>query len=379
MRSWFRINFLFICSFSIILFSCERPKPPFNEWYQEKEGNLVVSGSSFTETATFYSTDLMIDTIYRSMQGPFEIKPIAIDPNSEELLWITGYESKVLQAESNVTLGPAFMCHNNLDYGKAEQLPWQLKTSGANHRIFTLSQGQSKIQFPEGFGIPIPANQSLNMVSQVLNHHRPELFINTKHQSELKYLRESEIDGEMKALYQQAVFVTKQLSGAEGDHGMPLSCLPYHDHEDSPKEADVDHDCSIEYSREADYNPYQDKYGRKFTGHWVIPYGPDTLRTNVSKMMDLDDSSRIHLISVHLHPYAEALELWDLSSNQLIYEASFQKDSMNFGFKEIDYFSSKEGIPVYADHQYELVSAYDCTDSLNEHTAMAVMYLYLSE
>lgn len=379
MRSYHKTKYFIIGSLFILqgLNSCDREKPTFKEWYPQ--GQAEKSEDAFEETAEFYSTDLLIDTIYRSMQGPYEIKPVSIDGSSNELIWITGYESRVLQAESNVNLGPAFMCHNNLDYAKSEQLPWLLKTSGANHRIFTLSQGQNKIVFPDGFGIPILADQKLQIVSQVLNHHQPDLYINTKHRSILHYIRESERSRSMTPLYQQAVFVTKQIAGAEGDHGLPLSCLPYHDHSEESKEAEVEHDCSIEYSREADYNPYQDKYGRKYTGHWVIPFGADTIQTNVTKMLDLQEETRIHFISVHLHPFAEALELWDITEDKLLYEAEFTKDSLNFGFKEIDFYSSKEGIKVYPDHQYELISAYNCTDSLNEHSAMAVMYLYLKD
>ena len=238
------------------------------------------------------------------MQGPFEIKTVQIDKENEELLWIVGYESEVLQAESSVDLGAAFMCHNNLDYAYPEKLPWKLKTSGKNHRIFTLSQGQTELRFPKDYGIPIPADQPLNMVSQVLNHHRPELFINTKHHAKLHYIKEEELDHEITALYQQAVFVTKQIEGSEGAHGLPINCLPYHDHPDSAVKADVPHDCSVQYDEKAEYNPYEDAYGRKFTGHWVLPYEAETLRTDVSRMLDLDEDSRIHMISVHLHPFA---------------------------------------------------------------------------
>lgn len=376
MRYFTSILFLF----SIFFISCNDQKKDFDAWHEQLYKSDKDSENSPEEyTVEFLSTDLLIDTIYRSMQGPYEIKPITIDASSDELIWVTAYESRVLQAESKVHLGAAFMCHNNLDYAKPDQLPWELKTSGANHRIFTLSQGQSKIVFPKGYGIPIPSNQPLNMVSQVLNHHRPELFINTRHLSILNYKKESELDAEMTPLYQQAVFVTQQTEGSEGSYGTPIACLPYHKHENGKGEAEIEHDCSIEYDDDAAYNPYKDKYGRKYTGHWILPYGKDTIKTNVTKMLDLDDNSRIHLISVHLHPFASALELWDISEQKMLYSASFTKDSLGFGFKNIDYYSSKEGIPVFTDHQYELVSAYNCTDSLNEHTAMAVMYLYLED
>ena len=371
-----RVLVVFLC---FTLFACDNSKPEFEAWHKKQKTEKGSEGESSLNSADFYSTDLLIDKVYRSMQGPFEIKSVQIDAEKDELLWIVGYESEVLQAESDVALGAAFMCHNNLDYAHPENLPWKLKTSGANHRIFTLSQGQSELKFPEGFGIPIPANQPLNMVSQVLNHHRPELFINTRHHAQLHYLKESEVKEEMTPLYQQAVFVTKQIDGSDGAHGLPLTCLPYHDHPDSSVKADVQHDCSIKYDEKAKYNPYEDEYGRKYTGHWVLPNEAETLSTNVSQMLDLKEDSRIHLISVHLHPFAEALELWDRTSDSLLYAASFKKDSINFGFESIDYYSSKTGIPVYKDHQYELVSAYHCTDTSDQHTAMAVMYLYLRD
>jgi hypothetical protein len=359
--------------------SCNSGPTDFQDWYSNHQTSSRADTAASPETADFYSTDLLIDKIYRSMQGPFEIKGIQIDTESDELLWITGYESEVLQAESNVELGAAFMCHNNLDYASPGKLPWKLKTNGANHRIFTLSQGQTALKLPEGFGIPVPADQPLRMISQVLNHHRPELFINTRQHVKIHYQKEKERDKEMKALYQQAVFVTKQIKGSEGAHGLPLSCLPYHKHPDSVIKAGVNHDCSIEYDEDAEYNPYEDAQGRKFTGHWVLPYEAETLATNVSRMMDLNEDSRIHLISIHLHPFAEALELWDRTNDSLLYAASFKKDSIDFGFERIDYYSSEEGIPVYKDHQYELVSAYHCTDTTDQHTAMAVMYLYLRD
>jgi len=370
---------LLILTTCLLVVSCEHSKREFKDWLKQQKQKTTNAEETAISKVDFYSSDLLIDKVYRSMQGPFEIKHVVIDSQNTDLIWIVGYESEVLQAESDVELGSAFMCHNNLDYASPQSLPWKLKTSGANHRIFTLSQGQSKLQFPKGFGIPILADHPLQMVSQVLNHHRPELYINTRHHAQLRYAKESELKQPLTPLYQQAVFVTKQIEGSEGAHGLPLSCLPYHEHPDSAIKANVNHDCSIEYDKHSDYNPYEDQYGRQYTGHWVLPYEPETLKTEVTQMLDLQNDSRAHMISVHLHPFAEALELWDRTIDSLLYAASFKKDSINFGFDSIDYYSSDEGIPFYKDHQYELVSAYHCTDSLGQHTAMAVMYLYLRE
>lgn len=366
---------VFVIIFTML--SCDSGPIEFNSWYADQKQLRLNSVEALADTAEFYSSDLLIDKIYRSMQGPYENKNIQIEEESNELLWIVGYESKVIQAESDIELGSAFMCHNNLDYADPKLLPWKLKTSGENHRIFTLSQGQSELRFPEGFGIPIPANLPLRMVSQVLNHHRPELFINTRHDSQIHYYKQTELNHELKALYQQAVYIRKPVDSANYYSVMPKSCVPVN----AAKTDRIDQSIVQEKHLDAKQmgNIYEDEAGQKYTGHWVLPNEPETLKTDVSGMLDLNEDSRIHMISVHLHPFAEAMELWDKTTDSLLYAASFKKDSLNFGFVNMDYYSSEIGIPVYKDHAYELVSAYHCTDTSDQHTAMAVMYLYLRE
>jgi hypothetical protein len=46
------------------------------------------------------------------------------------------------------------------------------------------------------------------------------------------------------------------------------------------------------------------------------------------------------------------------------------------GLERVEYFSSEEGIPLYADHDYELVSIYQ-NDTGERQDAMATMFLYL--
>ena len=48
------------------------------------------------------------------------------------------------------------------------------------------------------------------------------------------------------------------------------------------------------------------------------------------------------------------------------------------GLKHVDSFSSKAGIPIYKNHDYEVVSIYNNTSGVNQDS-MAVMYLYLLE
>lgn len=363
----------------LLISGCQKSKKEFNKWWENQSGEMHSNNSSLNnQFATFYSSPLQIDTIYRSMQGPYEIKQIRIQEEDEELLWIVGYKSEIINVNTEKKVAARYMCHNNLNYADTNNIPWKLKTSGDNSRIFTLSEGQTELNFPEGFGIPVPADQSYKMVSQVLNHNNPHLNLKVKHKTMLKYLRGSESGNKLSPLYQQSVFITKQISGPPGEYGLSKLCLQDHLDSTSLQGKQPKHDCSVDYSN-ADYNPYKDLHGRIYTGHWKLPYGEETLKTDVTRMLDLIEETKIHMIGVHLHPYAEGLEFWDKTADRLLYQTNIQKDSAAFGFENISYFKSKDGISVYPDHNYELISHYNCTDSTEEHTAMAVMYLYLAD
>ena len=48
----------------------------------------------------------------------------------------------------------------------------------------------------------------------------------------------------------------------------------------------------------------------------------------------------------------------------------------SIGIDHVDYYSSESGIPLYKDHEYELLSVYNNTTS-SDQDVMAVMYLYV--
>jgi hypothetical protein len=359
----------------MILFSCQEiEKKEFTDWYKAPT-NIKSEGTESSKL--FYSKTLLIDTIYRSMQGPYEVKNIQLETENEELLWIVGYETNVIEKDLNQKSNAGYMCHNNLNYANEENIPWRIKTTGKNSRIFTLSEGQTNLELPEGYGIPVLNGQEFEMVSQVLNHNQPELNIEVKHQSQIKYIKGSQA-ADLKPLYQKSTFVTKQITGPAGEYGLPLTCVAHQLDSAHIEGEKPNHNCEIDYSK-SEYDPYSDKYGRKYTSHWAIPVGEEILKTDVTQMMELSEDTKIHMIGVHLHPFGKKLELWDKTKNELLYESSLAPLDSLIGFKSIEYYKSVEGIPVFKDHSYELISTYNCLDTTDRHTAMAVMYLYLED
>ena len=75
-------------------------------------------------------------------------------------------------------------------------------------------------------------------------------------------------------------------------------------------------------------------------------------------------------------PFAESLELRDLTTGESLFKSSTRGPVMQIGLDYVEHFSSESGIAVFKDHQYELVSVYDNTSS-EEQDSMAIMFLYM--
>ena len=65
-----------------------------------------------------------------------------------------------------------------------------------------------------------------------------------------------------------------------------------------------------------------------------------------------------------------------LTTGQSLFKSTARGPLMQIGLDHVEHFSSEAGVPVYKDHQYELVSVYDNT-SQEEQDSMAIMFLYM--
>ncbi|MEM7585663.1 MAG: hypothetical protein AAF560_19900, partial [Acidobacteriota bacterium] len=130
--------------------------------------------------------------------------------------------------------------------------------------------------------------------------------------------------------------------------------------------------------RNASDHEYADQLGRKFSGHWVVPPGREVNHTLVTHLMNVPYDTTIHYIAVHLHPFAESLELKDLTTGESLFRSEAENFEDRIGLSHVDALSSVEGIPVFADHEYEMVSVYNNTTS-EDQDSMAVMYMYLRD
>ena len=317
-----------------------------------------------------------VDRIYKSMVGPFhnEVAPILDQPQSE-LIWLTGYRTRVLDAAGGEQLSDEYVCHVNLDL--VEVGAHNDRFSGASpmlqDRIFTLTQGQLDISLPPGFGLPIMSDEKLYFATQVLNLNQPDADLEIRQQTEVSYLRDGELTQPIVPLFLRAIQVMKVKEGA-GEAGA------HFEFEGLGRDSEArGPGCSIGQSAPgSEISELEDTSGTRFTPHWVVQPGPEVSETNVTRYLNLKVDTRVHFMGAHMHPYAESLELIDLTDGRRIFKAEAKTTTHGVGLQHIDSLTSIEGIPLYKDHQYGLISTYNNpTDQPTD--AMASMFLYMED
>ncbi len=312
----------------------------------------------------FLSPVYKVDRLYKSMTGPQSSTAFSIlEKDTPELLWITGYRSVMVGADGITPMPQEFMCHSNLDLDIQEHRRIFQWNKTAAHRMFTLSQGQFEIKFPDGFGVPIYSNEIFTLTTQVLNLNFEDQEYQVRHKVMINYLFDHELEREMKPLFMKAANGLVLVNGENGYYNV-----------DVPDKSLHGEGCLIGHS--ASGKVRTDKYGREFAGHWVLKPGRQSNKTLVTNWMNLPFDTTLHYIAVHLHPFAEFLELRDLTANKSVFKSTVTGFKNSIGIDHVDYYSSESGIPLYKDHEYELLSVYNNTTS-SDKDVMAVMYLYV--
>jgi hypothetical protein len=303
-----------------------------------------------------------VDREYRSMTGPWSTRSVELG-RPDEVFWVLGY-SATMAGPDGVTSAPQeYMCHSNLDFDPSRHQESFGGSKSLTTRLFTLSQGQLDIAFPPGYGIPLLGNEELKLTTQVLNLNPTGESVGVRHRVSIRYAKQSELAKPMQPLFTKGVYGLQLIEGKDGYFGI-----------ETPQQETHGPGCL--QGQNATTHTFNDAHGRKFTGHWVVKPGREVNQTLVTKILDLPYDTTIHYIAVHLHPFAESLELRDLTSGQVVFKSSTRQFPDRIGLAHVDSFSSVEGIPIYKDHEYELVSVYQNTTD-QDQDSMAVMNLYM--
>lgn len=308
----------------------------------------------------FVTPTFVVDNVYTSMEGPKVMQGFQVDPKSEDLIWIQSFKTEALSIDEQQLLPNDYICHTNVDYyDSSYYAKWNLPGRIGQHypRLATLTNGMESYQFPKGFGFPIKANEYFYLSTQSLNHNKKDSVFKLKHKITLGYAKDN---ASLKPLNSRTIFIM----------------LPYND-EDPFKNDAAKVDPSVCIPVETKNHNYISGNGRRMSGHWVIFPGKQTYRSVVSDQLQLQDTTRLHHIATHLHPFAQSLALKDLTTNTVIFKAQATNHKDRIGLEKIAEFSSEAGVLLYPDHQYELVlETHNTTNTRQDMMASMFVALY---
>lgn len=298
-----------------------------------------------------------VDSIYHSMTGPTASYPCKLEEGKPHLLWFTDYSIEVTDKTGTEIMSKDFMCHNNLNFKIGEYLQHlglSERRGSINERYMTLTQGQDSVKFPEGFGVPLFSDNNIRVSAQVLNHNIFPVSLDVRHRIKFGYVRNEDIKKPLIPLYKHTLYIMVPVK--RGSMLSEESCVQ---------------ECAPVDVKNIKTMPD----GTSYASHWIVKKGRDTIKADITPLVDLKENTTMHLANVHLHSYCESLVLRDVTTGTDVYTSYVKNYPDRTGMDKIDYYSSVEGTMLYKDHKYELVCITNNTSGKTQDM-MAVMIIY---
>jgi hypothetical protein len=117
--------------------------------------------------------------------------------------------------------------------------------------------------------------------------------------------------------------------------------LPYNQYDPYKSPTDPGTDFCIPV--ETKNHSYEDGKGNKLSGHWVIPKGKNTYRSDINHQLEIKDSLRLHASAIHVHPFATRIMLYNKTTQKPVFVSKITNHKNSIGLTNIENFSSTEG------------------------------------
>ena len=342
------------------------------------EGETSANGSN---RVVIVSQPYTLDKIYLSMTGPSGNHPLTclLPHEKPQLVWLTGLQTEVLDADSRQTISPEFCCHANLTFDPKGMSPEQHNAEFGNSthmdwRFFTLVPGRLQMSLPSGYGIPVLSDTPLDFFTMALNLNVRDRAVKVRYKTTIDFVRNADLTAPMKPLFRRALYVVQPLAGSGMEH-MKMCASMSHPGEGCVEPMATNVAGAVVSTKDG----VQAQFGNDVTYHWMVPPGRHTYRAKVvSNELNLTAPTTMHYATAHLHPYGESLELYDLTAQQSVVKIQAEDFHDKVGVAHMGEFQSERGLLITPDHQYELRAEYNNTTSVDSD-AMAILYLYLDE
>jgi hypothetical protein len=346
-------------------------------------------------TETFLSKPWEVRALYPSMRGPARSRPFVMHADPNELIWMTGARMTVVDLAGEKLDGQDNLCHASIKSHHATakyQAENGDRYGGMRHlpsKLFNIVAGQLDLDLPDGFGIPLYPDEPLEAFTMILNNDPNFEPFDFRVKTEIDYVYQRDLKKPMRALSKSGMDtkVAVETASHEGhdhtQHGAMMSSSEPHALDAHPEGAEscgLGHDDFIVTKAEpAGKRPvfFPREGGENFVMHFMVPPGRHEFRDK-HRLRGLPpglETVTAHYITSHLHVYGESVELIDVTEGKTVFKSAATPNDQMTAVVDLESWSSVEGLTLYADHEYEIVTTYNNTTD-HEVDAMGVVYIY---
>jgi len=349
-------------------------RPRTSRSYAAFDPTQVATDEGQLRKLVAYSRSYDVDRYYEAMVGPSSSVVVDLGRGTKsadpELLWIKGIAVEVVD-ERGDRLSEEYTCHLVASIQSIKDHDEALGVASEDQRFTALAQGFYHKEYPEGFGLPVLSTDKLSFSSQILNYNTEigERPLRLRHRVVTHYIRDKDLEAPLKAITNTFVQSMVMLDEEEGEGYFGVRDPDPKIHGES---------CAMGVKADSREALSVDFYGQRFSAHWLVGPGRSTTQTLVTKMMKIKKDTTINVIDVHLHPFGEWAELRDLTTAETVFRSETVQRGNGIGLRSVEAYRSPEGLPVYADHEYALIAAYNNTRG-EPSDAMAIMYIGLHD
>lgn len=300
------------------------------------------------------------DSVSKSSAQP-EAAPVGLkyaDITKRDLYWLKSIKLQVLDENDKVMPTAEFICHMNLDVDTAvREKAFKNAEKVSNTRLITLTQGQTEVRFPDGYGVPVASFEPFRFTFQAANRtsnaHRRVRQLCT-----MEFIKDCDLKGPLTALSWYAPYIAVNIDKTPGalkpEHEMHgPSCLG--------------NSAGMTAPNFVNGSVIKNNGGEHLVGHWAIPTGTHNYSSPITDERDFGFNHKdrvVHYVWSHLHPLCTeaSLNVCDGSKKTPVWTIHAQTDaSQGLEIKHIDDFSSTKGIVLPKAKHFELAATYKNT------------------
>lgn len=314
-----------------------------------------------------------------------------------QLYWFKGIDLQVLDEHDKPLPTAEFICHFNLDVNdRFRDRVFKTGEPCRNSRLISLTQGQTKFFFPDGYAVPVAGNEPFSLGFQAANRtttkHR-----RIKHICRLYFIKDSDAIRPIQALQWDCPFLALVMDNGTFAHNTAVAkkvtsyaviartCTPVHSSNhggDSNVRSCLTGSCCLSDTPQfmpgqpapnsgglSIYTQHPGNHSTApLTGHWVVPCGTSSYRAPYYVSRFDDDFTAyprtLHAAWCHIHPLcteASLVECTAVARKKLFTVHIKTRTKPGLEIINIENIYSEKGIPIAgnsAGFRYELEAVY---------------------